>query len=717
MGRNSVMSYPTEKIRNVVLVGHSGAGKTTVAEALLARAGAVARSGKVDDGTSLLDTEPEEIKRHISLSLALAPFEWKTPDGQTMKVNLIDTPGYADFVDEVDAALAVADLAVFVVSAVDGVEVQTELLWRRVAARRLPRMFFVNKEDKDRADFINVFEQLRAAFGSSVVALELPLGEASSLHGVADVLSEEALEYEPGGARHTEALPSDVLEREHRMHDALVEEIVAGDDEQLDQYLSGAALSVANLERTLAREVLECAEFPVLLGSAATGVGIDRLADFICELGPSPLSRPTEVTAGDDVVPVSADSSGRPLAFVFKTIADPFVGQLSLFKVLSGTIAADDRLVNSRTGIEERLHNLFTLRGKEQGPLTDLAAGDIGAVAKLGDTRAADTLAPRGLPVRVVALERSVPQFGVAITARTQADDDKLGTSLARLLSEDPSLLVDRVDETHQTILRGVGDTHVTVAIERLSRKFGVNVDTADVRVAYRETLGGKAEAVGRVKKQTGGHGQFAVVNLRVAPLSRGGGFEFHDSIVGGALPRTFIAAVHKGIEETIASGGVHGFPVVDVRVECYDGKFHSVDSSEMAFKTAAAQGFKDALTSGGVAVLEPISLLRVTVPSAYEGEVMADITARRGRVQGTDAAAHGEHEIIALVPASELVRYAVDLRSMTAGRGQFTVQHDHYDTLPAHLVKKAVESSAKTGNNTNSNTNTNHKAKDSSSK
>lgn len=695
-GRKPVVSYPTEKIRNVVLVGHSGAGKTTLAEALLVRAGAVARIGKVDDGTSLLDTEAEEIKRHISLSLALAPFVWNTPSGQSFKVNLIDSPGYADFVDEVDAALAVADLAVFVVSAVDGVEVQTELLWRRVAARGVPRMIFVNKEDKDRADFGQVLTQLRRTFGAAVVALELPLGEASGLHGVADVLTEEALEYEPGGRHHNEALPKDIVDEEHRMHDALVEEIVSGDDEQLDHYLAGDVLSVADLERTLAREVLECTSFPVLLGSAVTGVGIDRLADFICDLGPSPRDRPVVVSAGDSEVPVVADSAERPLAYVFKTIADAFVGQVSMFKVLSGTIAVDDHLLNSRTAADERLHVLFTLRGKEQTPITELVAGDIAAVAKLGDTRAGDTLAPKGMPVRVRALERSVPQFGVAITARTQADDDKLGTSLARLLAEDPSLLVDRIDETHQTILRGVGDTHVTVAIERLLRKFGVNVDTSDVRVAYRETITGHAEATGRVKKQTGGHGQFAVVNLRVASMPRGGGFEFHDSIVGGALPRNFIAAVHKGVEEAMVHGGVHGFPVVDVRAECFDGKFHSVDSSEMAFKTAAAQGFKDALAEAGVVVLEPISSLRVTAPSAYEGDVMADITARRGRVQGTDVAAHGEHEIHALVPASELVRYAVDLRSMTAGRGQFSVQHDHYDTLPAHLVRKAVESSAR---------------------
>ena len=688
-----MLSYPTERIRNVVLVGHGGAGKTTLAEALLARAGVVPRAGRVDDGTSLLDTEPEEVRRKISLSLAIAPFEWKTPSGDTYKINLIDSPGYADFVGEVEAAMAVADLALFVVSAVDGVEVQTELLWRRAAALHLPRMVFVNKEDKERADFAAVLAQLSRAFGSGIVPLEFPLGEASALHGVADVLTEEALEYEAGGVHHAEALPSDVVAQEHRMHDALVEEIVSGDDDQLEHYLAGDELTIADLERTLAREVLDCSVFPVLLGSAATGVGVDRLADFICDLGPSPADRPAMVSAGDELVPVTADVNARPLAYVFKTIADPFVGQLSVFKMLSGRLTADDHLVNSRSGADERLHGLFALRGKEQSPITEVVAGDIGAVAKLANSHTGDTLAPKGMPVNVVAPVHVVAQYGVAIVARTQADDDKLGSALTRLMAEDPVLLVDHIEETRQTVLRGIGETHVTVVIERLARKFGVNVDSVDVRVPYRETITAPAEAVGRVKKQTGGHGQFAVANLRVAPLPRGGGFEFHDAVVGGAIPRNYIPAVQKGIEEAMSHGGVHGFPVVDVRVECYDGKFHAVDSSEMAFKTAAAQGFRDALAAGGVAVLEPVSLLWVAVPSAYEGDVMADVNARRGRVQGTDAAEHGEHEIGAFVPTSELIRYAVDLRSMTGGRGQFTVQHHHYDVLPAHLMNKAKQS------------------------
>lgn len=681
----------TERVRNVVLVGHSGAGKTSLADALLARAGVVPRAGKVDDGTSALDTEPESVKRKISLSLGLAPFTWTASDGNTYRINLLDTPGYADFEGEVDAAMSVADLAVFVVSAVDGVEVSTELLWRKAAQRRLPRMVFVNKEDKERADFHAVLAQLTATFGSGFAPLELPIGEASSLHGIADVLSEEAYEYEPGGTHHSEPMPAEVADEEHRLHDAIVEEIVSGDDDQLERYLSGDALSVAELERTLRHEVLDGIEFPVLLGSAATGVGLDRLADFICELGPCPLDRPVTVVAGDDLVEVAADKGAKPLLYVFKTIADPFVGQLSVFKVLSGVVRADDHLVNSRTGTDERLHGLFVLRGKEQMPVTEVSAGDLAAVAKLASVHTGDTLAPKGLPVRVDGIEVAVPQYGVAIVPRTQADDDKLGSAIARLQAEDPLLHVERNDETHQTVLRGLGDTHVAVALERLARKFGVNVDTAPVRVAYRETIAGHADVEGKVKKQSGGHGQFAVAQMRVSPLPRGAGFAFVDSVVGGAIPRNLIPAVQKGVEETMVGGGLHGFPIVDVQVDCYDGKYHSVDSSEMAFKTAASVGLKDALAKAGVVVLEPVSLVRISVPSNHQGEVMGDITTKRGRVLGTDTADHGEQVVTAHVPTREIQRYAVELRSMTGGRGRFTAEHDHYDVLPSHLVDAAV--------------------------
>ena len=349
-------------------------------------------------------------------------------------------------------------------------------------------------------------------------------------------------------------------------------------------------------------------------------------------------------------------------------------------------------MLNSNSGAEERLHGLFLLRGKEQTPVTDVVAGDIAAVAKLSNTHTGDTLAPKGAPVKVLGIDRRSPQYGVAILPRTQADDDKLGNALARMQAEDPSLYVDRVEETRQTVLRGLGDTHIQVTIDRMARKFGVNVDLVPLRVAYRETVAGRAEAEGKLKKQSGGHGQFAVVNLRVDALPRGEGFVFKDVTVGGSIPRNYIPAVHSGIEETMARGGVHGFPVVDVAVECYDGKYHSVDSSEMAFKTAASTGFKEAMESAGVVVLEPVSLLTVTVPSAYQGDVMSDINSRRGRVQGSSTNEHGEQVIEALVPAAEISRYAIDLRSMTGGRGQFDAHHHHYDVLPVHLVEKAKQ-------------------------
>jgi elongation factor G len=685
-------SFATDKIRNVALVGHGGSGKTTLAEALLLRAGAINRLGRVEDGSTTCDTEPEEQKRRLSLSLAVAPFAWTASDGHEYKINLIDTPGYTDFVGDVDAALRVVDLVVFVVSAVEGVEVQTGAIWRRCAELGMPRLVFVNKEDKERADFHRVLDQLRANFGSGFAPLELPIGEEAKFHGVADVLSDQAFEYEADGRHHTQPMPADIADEEHRVHDELVEEIVTGDDEQLERYLSGDVPSVEELERTLAHEVRDGVEFPVLVGSAITGVGIDRLADFICEIGPSPADRGgTKVRAGDTEHSIVPDAGGQPLAFVFKTIADPYVGQLSLFKVLSGTIKADDHLINPATSTDERLHGLFTLRGKEQTPVNAVVAGDIAAVAKLANTRTGDTLAPKGTPVRVPGADPVPAVLAVAIKAKTQADDDKFGPAIQRLQAEDAALMLERNDETHQTILRGTGETHIAVTLERLTRKFGVNVETEEVRVPYRETVTGSAEAEGKLKKQSGGHGQFAVANLRVSPLPRGSGFQFVDKIVGGAIPRQYIPAVQKGVEETMATGGVHGFPVVDVQVECYDGKFHTVDSSEMAFKTAASLGFKEAMAKAGVAVLEPISLLKVTVPSAYQGDVMGDINSRRGRVQGTESVGHGEQEISAHVPSSELLRYAIDLRSMTGGRGRFSVQHDHYDVLPSHLVDKAA--------------------------
>lgn len=685
----------TPRIRNVALVGHSGAGKTTLAEALLHRAGVIPRLGRVEDGTTVCDTEPEETKRGISLSPAVAPFPWKASDGEEYKVNLIDTPGYADFAGGVDAALTVADLAVVVVSAVDGVEVGTEIVWQQCVDAGIPRMVFVTKEDKPRADFHRVLEQLKATFGSGIVPLELPIGEEDAFHGVADVLSDQGFEYDPDGTHHAGTMPDDVAAEEQRLHEEVAEEIVSGDDEQLEKYLSGEVPSAGELERALVHEVRDCQEFPVLVGSATTGVGVDRLADYLCEIGPSPADRPVKVvteagTAGGGTeIEVLADPSSDTLVHVFRTVADPFVGQVSVFKVLTGTVRAEDRLVNAVTGTEERLHGLFFLRGKEHLPTDKVVAGDIGAAAKLAGTPTGSTLSKRGTPVRVAGPAPRPTPYALALKPVTQADDDKLSSALSRLVGEDPTLVIDRSNDSGQTVLRGTGDTHLAVALERLARKFGVNVSTEPVRVAYRETIAGPAEAEGKLKKQSGGHGQYAVAQLRVKPAPRGEGSAFVDSIVGGSIPRNYIPAVERGIHEAMAAGGLHGFPVVDVTVECYDGKYHSVDSSDMAFRTAAAHGLREALTKAGTVVLEPVSLITVTVPGHLQGDVMGDLSARRGRIAGTTAMPDGRHEIQALVPESELQRYVLDLRSLTGGRGTFVAEHDHYDVVPPHLVDK----------------------------
>jgi elongation factor G len=663
-----VNTFPTPKIRNVALVGHGGAGKTTVTEALLFHAGAITRMGRVEDGNTVSDFDPEEQKRTISVSLSIAPLE-----AEGHKINVIDTPGYADFVGDVAAALRAADLAVFVVSAVEGVEVQTEAAWRLAEDEGIPRAIFVNKLDRERASFSRTLDDLKARFGAGVAPLELPIGEESDFRGVIDLLTDQAVTYAgTDGAGTIGPVPDDMATEEHSVHDALVEGIVVADDDLMERYLADEDVSVSELERALAKGIAEASVFPVLCGSATKLIGIDRLAHFIVEEGPAP-----EV------------NDGPAAAFVFKTIVDPYVGRVNLFKVLQGTVKTDDHLVNGRTMTDERLHQISTMRGKEQEPAKEVPAGDIAAVAKLADTSTGDVLGTRGADVEVAALQPPEPTLAVAIKARSKADEDKLANALHRLADEDPTIRVERNSETHQTLLWGMGETHLGIALERLSRKFGVEVDTEEVKVAYRETITATADAEGKYKKQTGGHGQFGVAFVRVEPLERGAGFEFEDKIVGGAIPRQFIPAVEKGIQETMQSGGVFGFPVVDVKATCYDGKYHSVDSSEMSFKMAGSLGFKEAMAKATPILLEPISELVVTAPEAYQGDIMGDLNSKRGRIQGSSSIGGGQVEIVALVPTSEVLRYAIDLRSITGGRGRFTLTHSHYDPVPSHLADK----------------------------
>ncbi len=671
-----VKTFPTASIRNVALVGHGGAGKTTMAEALLFAAGAIPRIGRVEDGNTVCDFDPEEARRRISVSLALAPFE---VDGH--KVNLIDTPRSADFVGDVAAALRAVDLVVCVVSAVEGVEVQTEVTWKMAEERGIPRVIFINKLDRERASFERTLDQLKERFGAGVAPLELPIGEEAEFRGVIDLLTDTAMMYDgssPEGAPGP--VPTDMEAEEHSVHDALIEGIVVADDDLTERYLADETIEPKELERALAKGIEDATVFPVLCGSATRLIGIDRLARFIVEEGPAPHLN------SDD---------GAAAAFVFKTLVDPYVGRVNLFKVLQGAVKTDASLLNGRTMTDERLHQVTTIRGKEQEPVSEVPAGDIAAVAKLGDTTTGDVLAVRGTQIEVEPFVLPTPVLSAAIHAKSKGDEDKLANALHRLEDEDPVLRLERNPETHQTLLSGMGETHLSIALERLSRKFGVEVETEDVKVPYRETISGTAEAEGKLKKQTGGHGQFAIAWLRVEPTERGSGFEFQDAIVGGVIPRQYIPAVEKGIHETIERGGALGYPVVDVRVTVFDGKHHPVDSSEMAFKTAASHGFKEALAKAGPILLEPISELVVTIPEDSQGDIMGDLNSKRGRIQGSAAVGNGEVEVVAMVPTSEILRYAIDLRSMTHGRGRFSVTHSHYDPVPGHVADKIVATAA----------------------
>ena len=679
-------SYPPSRIRNVALVGHNGAGKTTLAEALLFATGAINRQGKVDDGSTVTDFEPEETKRHLSLSLAMAPCSVGD-----VKLNVIDTPGYADFLGEVRAACSVADLVVLVVSAVEGVEPQTEVVWSLASDLGLPRLVFVNKLDRERASFERTLADLRQRFGAGVAPLELPVGEEAAFRGIADLLTDSAIIYE-GGKPTTGPIPDDLAAHEHDVREQLVEGIVVGDDALMERYLDGDVPSTEELEATLAGGLAQGLVYPVVCGSATTGVGIDRLASLLAEIGPSPEARPpVEVRAGDTSTEVRADPSAQPLARVFKTVSDPYVGKISLLRVLSGTVRPDTVLTNSRTHTDERLHVLQLLRGKETEAVSEAQAGDIVAVPKLSDTATGDTLAPKGTPVVAASPPPEPAVLSIAIRPKSKGDEDKLMTGLHRLQEEDPALLVERVDETHQTLLKGTGETHLSIACERLARKFGVEVATEEVLVAYRETITKPAEAEGKYKKQTGGHGQFGVADIRIAPLERGEGFHFVDEVVGGAIPKQYIPAVEKGVMEAMGQGGAYGYPVVDVQVTCYDGKYHPVDSSEMSFKMAGSLAFKEATAKAAPVLLEPLSRLEVTVPASMQGDILGDLNSRRGRVQGTDTV--GSFQVItAIVPTAEIQRYAVDLRSLTGGRGHFKAEHDHYDVVPANLVDKLVK-------------------------
>jgi len=678
-------SYKVEQLRNVGLVAHSGAGKTSLAEAMLYNAGVINRLGKVEEGNTVTDYDPEEARRGISVSTAVAPWEW-----DDHKVNLLDTPGYADFVGEVKGALRVSDAVVVLVCAASGVEVGTELTWQYADEQALPRIVFINKMERDNASFQRTLDQLKLKFGVTLLPLTIPIGAQANFQGVVDLLSMKAF---LGDAGKESDIPAELQEQAQSMRRQIVEAAAEADDELIMKYLEGGELSAEEIRRGLAMAVVTRKVVPVLCGSATRNAGVRLLQDAMVRYLPSPAA--TQAVARlvrDGSEQVLEPSAAGPLAaLVFKTSADPYVGKLTYFRVYSSSMQSDSRVLNANKGEEERIGQLFFLLGKDQEPTKEVIAGDIGAVAKLQVTVTGDTLCDKDQPLTLEGITFPNPVAFAAVSPKTKADLDKMGSALARLVEEDPTLIVEREVDTGETVIKGMGDSHIDIAVRRMQQKFGVDVVTSVPKVPYKETITKTVEVQGRHKKQTGGRGQFGDVWVRFEPRERGAGFEFVDEVYGGHVPRNFIPAVEKGMNEALQKGVLAGYPATDFAAALYDGSSHPVDSSEIAFKLAAHLAFKKGMEAAGPVLLEPIMTVTITVPEQFMGDVLGDLNTKRARVLGMDQQ-RGNSIINAEVPLAEVQRYAADLRSMTQGRGYFSMEFLRYDQVPAHLAQDIVD-------------------------
>ena len=665
-------SYSPDKLRNVALLGHYGSGKTTLAEVMALKSGASKRLGSVADGTSISDYDPSEVERHMSLNLALLPLEWKGH-----KVNVIDTPGYLDFSGEVRAGIRVADAAVVVVCATSSVEVGTELVWSYAREANLPALVAVNKMDRENADFAKTLGDIQAKLSSRCVAAHLPVGSQADFRGYIDLVTMRAFLQDV-----EEDVPADLRDEALALRDKLVEAVVEVDDALMNKYLEGTELSTAEVADALRRATASGVAIPVVVVSALKAIGVETLMNAVCSWLPSPLDR-------KDVESVSADPAGPTLALVFKTTADPFTGKISYFRVYSGEISSNSQVMNVNKGAPERVGQLFLPLGKQQLTVTKVSAGDIGAVAKLGVTAAGDTLGVKdqsALPG--VAFPKAT--YAMAVHPESKGDLDKMSTILPRMIEEDPSLVLRRDPDTGENLLSGVGETHLEVVKDKMSRKFGVKVVLTPPAVPYKETISIPTKAEYRHKKQTGGHGQYGHVLLELQPLPKGGGFAYETKVVGGSIPSNFLPSVEKGVNEGRQEGVLAGFPLVDIKVILYDGSFHAVDSSDIAFKIAAAQALKKGLQQGQPVLLEPIMNLTIRVPEGMTGDVIGDLNTKRGRVQGMNPEG-GFNVISAQAPYSELLRYSIDLRSMLQGRGDFDIEFSHYEEVPAHMSQKII--------------------------
>ncbi|MCX5805685.1 MAG: elongation factor G [Proteobacteria bacterium] len=688
--------YEPDSIRNVGIFSHGGEGKTSIVEAMLFLSGENTRLGKVDDGTSLMDYEPEEVERKITISSSLACFEW-----DKHKINFIDTPGDDNFVADAKSCMRVVDGAVIVVSAVSGVQVQTEKVWQYANEFSIPVCLFVNKMDRERADFERTIEDIRKNFSDkSILAIQLPIGKEENFKGIIDLLTMKAFVYkgDTSGEYDVAAIPPELVDEANKYREKLIETSVEIDDEVMERYLNGDDINNEEIEKCLREGILSRKIVPVMCGSAVKNIGANILLDTIVKYFPSPAYK-KEAEGIDpktgNVIKREFSSDKNFSAFVFKTITDPFAGKLTLFRVYSGEIHPDMTVINATNEEKERIGQIFYLVGKKQKPAGSASAGDIGIVAKLKTVATGDTLCDEKAPIKYEGVVSTPPLISFSLQPKSKGDEDKLNTSLARLMEEDQTVKYTRDEQTKEFILSGMGQVHIEVIVERMKRKFGVDVELKEPKVPYKETIKGTTKVQGKYKKQSGGKGQYGDTWLELAPLPRNAGFEFVDKIVGGAIPRQYIPAVEKGIVEAMNQGILAGYPVIDFKVILYDGSYHDVDSSEMAFKIAGSMGFKKGLEMCQPTLLEPISKIEVTVPDEYMGDVMGDLNSRRGKIIGVES--KGKNQVVkATVPMAEILKYAPDLKSMTGGRGVFTIEFSHYEELPAHLAPKVIEQAKK---------------------